>query len=67
MLLNLRRLEEEDPMLRILWNEELGEIYVQIMGEIQLEILKSLIEERFSIRVSFDTGNIVYKETIRAF
>ena len=54
-------------MLRILWNEELGEIYVQIMGEIQLEILKSLIEERFSIRVSFDTGNIVYKETIRAF
>ncbi len=65
MLLNLRRLEEEDPMLRILWNEELGEIYVQIMGEIQLEILKSLIEERFSIRVSFDTGNIVYKETIR--
>lgn len=65
MLLNLRRLEEEDPMLRILWNEELGEIYVQIMGEIQLEILRSLIEERFGIGVSFDAGNIVYKETIR--
>ncbi len=65
MLLNLRRLEEEEPMLRILWNEELAEIHVQVMGEIQLEILKSLIEERFHIKVSFDTGNIVYKETIR--
>lgn len=65
MLKNLRQLEEEDPMLRVLWNEELAEVYVQIMGEIQLEILKSLIEERFCVRVSFDTGNIVYKETIR--
>ncbi len=65
MLKNLRQLEEEDPMLRVLWNEELAEIYVQIMGEIQLEIIKSLIEERFCTRVSFDTGNIVYKETIQ--
>lgn len=65
MLLNLRQLEEEDPMLHIVWNEELGEIYAQLMGEIQIEILKSLIEERFGVNVSFDAGNIVYKETIR--
>lgn len=65
MLRNLRQLEEEDPMLRILWNEELAEIYVQVMGEIQLDVLKCLIEERFGVGVSFDEGNIVYKETIR--
>lgn len=65
MLLNLRQLEEEDPMLHIVWNEELGEIYAQLMGEIQIEILRSLIKERFGISVSFDAGNIVYKETIR--
>lgn len=64
MLRNLRILEEEDPMLRIVWNEELGEIYVQLMGEIQIQVLKSLIEERFQVSVEFDTGNIVYKETI---
>lgn len=65
MLRNLRQLEEEDPMLRIVWNEELGEIYAQLMGAVQIEILKSLIQERFHTEVSFDTGNIVYKETIR--
>lgn len=64
MLRNLRQLEEEDPMLRIVWNEELGEIYAQIMGEVQIEILQSLIQERFNAAVIFDTGNIVYKETI---
>ncbi|MGF0032326.1 NYN domain-containing protein [Bariatricus sp. SGI.154] len=65
MLRNLRQLEEEDPMLRIVWNEELGEIYAQIMGEVQIEILQSLIQERFHVAVTFDTGNIVYKETIK--
>lgn len=65
MLLKLRQLEDEDPMLHIVWNDELGEIYVQIMGEIQIEILKSMIKERFGVLVSFDAGNIVYKETIR--
>ncbi|MCF2681806.1 translation factor GTPase family protein [Faecalicatena contorta] len=64
MLGNLRKLEEEDPMLRIVWNEELGEIYAQLMGEVQIEILKRLILERFGVEVTFDTGNIVYKETI---
>lgn len=64
MLGNLRKLEEEDPMLRIVWNEELGEIYAQLMGEVQIEVLKRLILERFGVEVTFDTGNIVYKETI---
>ncbi len=65
MLGSLRMLEEEDPMLKVAWNEELGEIYVQLMGEIQTQVLKSLIEERFQVSVGFGTGNIVYKETIR--
>ena len=65
MLGNLRQLEEEDPMLRIVWDEELGEIYAQLMGEVQIEILQSLIKERFGVSVTFGTGNIVYKETIR--
>ncbi|MGI6181111.1 MAG: NYN domain-containing protein [Agathobaculum sp.] len=66
MLPKLRQLEEEDPMLRVVWNETLGAIHMQLMGEIQLEILTRLIEERFGITVAFDTGNIVYKETIAA-
>lgn len=65
MLGYLKQLEEEDPMLRIVWKEENGEIGVQLMGEIQIEILRSLIEERFGIVVTFDAGSIVYKETIR--
>lgn len=65
MLGNLRQLEEEDPTLDISWNEELQEIYVRLMGEVQTEILKSVVEERFGVKVSFDAGNIVYKETIR--
>lgn len=65
MLRNLRQLEEEDPMLRIVWKEELGEIHAQLMGEVQIEILKSMIQERFGVSVTFDTGSIVYKETIR--
>lgn len=64
MLPKLRQLEEEEPELHILWNEELQEIQVQIMGEVQIEILKSLIKERFDVDVEFGQGNIVYKETI---
>lgn len=63
-LLQLRQLEEEEPLLHIVWNEPLGEIYAQVMGEVQIEILKSLIKERFGMTVTFDEGNIVYKETI---
>ena len=64
MLRNLRQLEEEDPMLRVLWNEALSEIQVQLMGEIQLEVLTQRIASRFGVDVTFDEGNIVYKETI---
>ena len=65
MLQNFRILEEEDPMLRVVWNEELEEIHVQLMGEVQTEVLRSLMEERFGAKVSFGSGNIVYKETIK--
>ena len=60
----LRQIEEEEPELHILWEEELQEIQVQLMGEVQLEILQSLIQSRFGILVAFDAGRIVYKETI---
>lgn len=60
----LRRLEDEDPQLRIVWNEQLREIHLQLMGEIQLEILKSVIEERFGFKVDFSEGSIAYRETI---
>ncbi len=63
-LSKLRELEEEDPQLHILWEEKLQEIHIQLMGQVQLEILQSMIEERFGMRVSFGPGNIVYKETI---
>lgn len=65
MLKNLRMLEEEDPMLRIVWKEELGEIHAQLMGEVQIEILQSLVKERFGMDVTLGTGSIVYKETIK--
>ena len=64
MLPKLRQLEEEEPQLHIVWNEKLKEIQVQMMGEVQTEILKSLIKERFDVEVEFGAGNIVYKETI---
>ena len=64
MLQNMRLLEEEDPQLRVSWNEASAEIHLQLMGEVQLEILARLIEERFGAAVQFDTGRIVYKETI---
>ena len=60
----LRQLEEEDPQLHLLWNEARGEIHIQLMGEVQLEILQRLILERFGWAVTFDEGSIVYKETI---
>ena len=66
MLGHLRQLEDEDPMLRVVWNETLGELHVQLMGEVQLEVLTQRMQERFGLAVSFDSGNIVYKETIAA-
>lgn len=64
MLPKLRQLEEEDPMLRIVWNERLQEIHAELMGAIQIEILKSLILERFDVAVEIDSGHILYRETI---
>ena len=60
----LRLLEEEDPKLHVVWNEFLKEIHIQVMGAVQIEILKTVIAERFGIHVDFGAGNIVYKETI---
>ncbi len=65
-LTKLRKLEEEDPLLRIVWNERLGEIHAQVMGEIQIDVLKRVIAERFGMNVSFGEGKIAYKETITA-
>lgn len=64
MFLKLRQLEEEEPELHIVWNPQLNEIHAQVMGEVQIEILKNMIQERFGISVEFGSGNIVYKETI---
>lgn len=64
MLPKLRQLEEEEPELHIVWEEELQEIQAQLMGEVQIEILCSLIESRFGVKVAFGDGKIVYKETI---
>lgn len=60
----LHRLEEEEPQLHVVWNETLGEIHVQLMGEIQLEVLRSLLAERFGLEAEFGPGGILYKETI---
>ena len=64
MLRHMRMLEEEDPQLHIVWNEALGEIQAQVMGDVQMEILKSQVQERFGVEIEFGEGNIVYKETI---
>ena len=65
MFLKLRQLEEEEPQLHIVWKENLNEIHAQVMGVVQMEILKNMIQERFGVSVTFDAGAIVYKETIR--
>ena len=64
--LQLKTLMEEDPQLHIIWNQTLQEIHIQLMGEIQLEIMKRVIADRFGLEVSFSSGNILYKETIAA-
>ena len=64
MLQKLRQLEEEEPELHILWDSQLGEIHAQLMGEVQIEILKKLIWDRFHVAVEFGAGSIVYKETV---
>ena len=66
MLPKLRQLEEEDPQLHIVWDEILQQIHAQLMGPVQIDVLKSLIAQRFDTQVELDTGRILYKETIAA-
>ncbi len=60
----VRQLEEEEPELHVTWQEESREIHIQVMGQVQMEILKSTLAERFGIEAEFDAGSIVYKETL---
>lgn len=62
--LKLKQLEEEDPQLHIVWNEQVNEIHARVMGAVQIEILKDLIQERFDLSVEFGSGSIVYRESI---
>lgn len=64
MLIKLKELEEEEPQLHIVWDERLQEIHAQVMGEVQIEILKRMIWKRYQTEVEFGSGKIVYKETI---
>lgn len=64
MFPKLRQLEEEDPQLHVVWEEKSRELKVQLMGEVQLEVLKCQIQERFGVKAAFEEGAIVYKETI---
>ncbi|MBE6732202.1 MAG: TetM/TetW/TetO/TetS family tetracycline resistance ribosomal protection protein, partial [Ruminococcaceae bacterium] len=61
----LHKLSEEDPTLHLKWVERLKELHAEIMGEVQLEVLKRLIKERFDMDVTFGSGSILYKETIK--
>lgn len=65
-LADIKKLEDEDPQLHVLWNEQLREIHVQLMGEIQLEILTGIIHDRFGYDVGFGSGDVTYKETIKS-
>jgi len=62
----LRILEQEDPQLHVVWQQALAELHVQLMGEVQLEILQAVLQNRFGLTVQFDEGGILYKETLRA-
>ena len=62
--MRLKELEEEEPELHLVWNEHLNEIHIQVMGEVQIEILSGMIQDRYGLDVTFDSGSIVYKETI---
>ena len=63
-LRRLRILEEEDPQLQVVWNAEKKEIHVQLMGEVQLEILRRQLKDRFQLDAAFSEGSVLYRETI---
>lgn len=60
----LRQLEDEDPLLHVNWSSELNQLSIQVMGELQLEIIKQLLTDRYNLKIEFDHGNILYQETI---
>ncbi len=64
-LKDMRMLEDEDPQLHVLWNEQLRTIHIQLMGAVQLEVLSRLAEEKFGYRITFCDGAVAYKETIK--
>ena len=64
ILPKLRELEEEDPQLHVTWNSHLKEIHVGLMGDVQAEIVKSIVAERFGVKIDIDSGRVMYKETI---
>lgn len=66
LLKALQTLEDEDPQLHVNWRDDLGEVHVQLMGEVQLEILQNILQERFGLEVTFSEGGILYKETLTA-
>ncbi len=66
LLKALQTLEDEDPQLHVAWRDDLAEVHVQLMGEVQLEILQSILQSRFGLAVSFSEGGILYKETLTA-
>ena len=62
----LRELEDEEPLLHVVWQERLQEAHVQLMGVVQLEIVEQLMRDRFGLDISFGPGSILYAETITA-
>ncbi|MCR5431206.1 MAG: TetM/TetW/TetO/TetS family tetracycline resistance ribosomal protection protein [Lachnospiraceae bacterium] len=66
LLPKLKILEEEDPSLGVAWNDELKELQIRVMGDIQLEIIKRQLIDRFGEEVDFDKGSVLYKETVSA-
>ena len=66
LLKALQTLEDEDPQLHVAWRDDLGEVHLQLMGEVQLEILQAILHDRFALDVTFSEGGILYKETITA-
>ena len=66
VLLKLYELEEEEPELHVVWKEDLQEIHVRLMGEVQLDIIKNMMQKRYGMNVTFGPGSISYKETIKA-
>lgn len=66
MVSKLRLLEEEDPQLQVQWNETAREIYIKVMGQVQLEVVAQMVRDRFGIAITYGQGRISYKETIAA-